>query len=144
MSNSPGLIQALIQKMDWHGQRQKVLADNIANADTPDYQPKDLVPMDFKAVLKDSSTRSSAKSAGGRILTTNPVHIGAQSGPAHADAKSRTQKKVYEVAPAGNAVVLEEQMLKVSENVMDYEMTSNTYRKFMTLLRTALGRGGQG
>ncbi|MHA1152522.1 MAG: flagellar basal body protein, partial [Alphaproteobacteria bacterium] len=38
--------------MEWLSQRQKVLADNIANADTPNYQPRDLNPSEFQRILR--------------------------------------------------------------------------------------------
>ena len=44
---------AMAQKtMDWLAKRQEVLAQNIANANTPKYQPSDLAPLDFKNLLE--------------------------------------------------------------------------------------------
>ncbi|MBT7747468.1 MAG: flagellar basal-body rod protein FlgB, partial [Alphaproteobacteria bacterium] len=51
------------------------------------------------------------------------------------------QKDVYETSPDGNSVVLEQQLMKVTETKMDYELMTNLYRKHMGMLRTALGRG---
>ena len=49
-----GLLKAIGAKLDYLGQRHKVIAENIANADTPGYKPKDLTPVDFGSVLKRS------------------------------------------------------------------------------------------
>ena len=46
------LFQRLTERMGWLGAREKVIAENIANADTPGYQPKDVVPLDFEQHLK--------------------------------------------------------------------------------------------
>jgi flagellar basal-body rod protein FlgB len=41
------LFKAMSQRMSWLGERQKTLAQNVANADTPKYLAKDLKPMSF-------------------------------------------------------------------------------------------------
>ena len=51
------------------------------------------------------------------------------------------QKETYEVAPSGNAVIIEEQLLKAGQNVMDYNLMVNVYQKQVSMLRTALGTG---
>ena len=120
--------------MAWLGQRQSVLARNIANADTPDYRPQDLKEGPFARALRRTPR-------GVRPEATHPMHLkGAslKSGAAGAD----DQKRTYEVAPSGNSVVLEEQMIKVGQTQMDYQMLSNLYRRHMEMMRTALGRGG--
>ena len=119
--------------MDWLGQRQSVLAQNIANADTPDYVPQDLMGSDFVRKLQ-------ARQAALAQAATHPNHLRAALGP-EGPAKSGDQKRTYEVAPSGNAVVLEEQMIKVGETQMNYQMLSNLYRRHMNMMRAALGRG---
>ena len=52
------------------------------------------------------------------------------------------QKHPYETKPDGNAVVVEEQMLKVNQNAMDQNTIVNLYRKQIGLLKTAIGRSG--
>src|SRR3546814_14076552 len=52
MDGKPGLFSLLGKRMDWLGQRQKVLAQNIANADTPDYVPRDLKPQEFRRMVE--------------------------------------------------------------------------------------------
>ena len=51
-------------------------------------------------------------------------------------------RKPYEVAPTGNSVVLEEQVLKVSETAGDHRLMTNLYRKHIAMFKMALGRGG--
>ena len=60
-----------------------------------------------------------------------------ESGSAKADPNDG-----YEVTPDANSVVLEEQMMKVTENQMDYQTVASLYTKGLGLIRTALSRGG--
>ena len=127
-----GLFKALGAKMEYLSQRQRIISQNIANADTPGYRPQDLKPVDFSAVLKGVSG-----SKGVQMVATNPMHVGASSEvPA---AKSGKQKTVYEVAPDGNAVIMEEQMLKSGQTVMDYNLVTGLYQKNVRMIKLALG-----
>ena len=71
---------------------------------------------------------------------TNPMHSAgtlAQAQP----YRVMGDRKTYDSSIDGNKVVLEEQMLKVSSTRRDYEMSMNLFRKHLTMLRTALGKG---
>ena len=35
-------------RMQWHQERQRLLAENVANADTPNYRARDLAPPEFR------------------------------------------------------------------------------------------------
>lgn len=134
-------MNALMQKMAWLDSRQKVLAQNIANADTPGYQPQDLQQLQFKELLESSTSKLSlgASSVPPPSLTaTNPGHLGLQGRTAGKAFTERDQKSPYEVAPAGNAVVLEEQLLKMNQNVADHSFVSNLYQKNIFMLKAAL------
>ncbi len=50
------------------------------------------------------------------------------------------QTGTYETAPSGNAVVLEEQLMKVSQTVMDHRITAALYAKHLGMIRMVLGR----
>ena len=47
--SEPSLIAALKTKMRWHEVRQGVLAENVANASTPNFRGQDLEPLDLSA-----------------------------------------------------------------------------------------------
>lgn len=128
------MLGFLKSKMNWHQARQKLLAGNIANADTPRYQPLDLKPFD------PAAPRAAASTAFATALT-HARHIGTVSTTSHATPGTQLSKN-WEVTPGGNAVVLEEQMLKVAENQFDFQMASMLYSKSLGLLRSALGRRG--
>lgn len=130
-----GLFKALGAKMNYLDQRQRVISQNIANADTPGYQPKDLLPVDFSRVMKKVTN-----SANVTPETTNSLHMPANNKVA--DPKNREQRTVYEEAPVGNAVILEEQMVNSNKNQIDYNLMTNLYQKNVNMIRTALGRNG--
>jgi len=129
-----GLFKAIAAKMGFLDKRQSVVAQNVANADTPAYQARDLVPVDFSSVLKAATgdTRSV------QMQTSHPMHMPVAY--ELANPKNREQKFTYEVAPAGNAVILEEQMLKASETTLDYNLMTSLYQKNIAMLRMAIGQ----
>ena len=135
MDAKPNLFNLMTRRMAWLGQRQQVLAQNIANADTPNYVPYDLKEGRFAKLL-------APKLQAVRMAATQPAHI-AKAPPGGGDAyRPKEQAEVYEIAPSGNAVTLEEQLVKVQETQLDYQTMTNLYRKHMNMIRIALGRGG--
>ncbi|MCB1783237.1 MAG: flagellar basal body rod protein FlgB [Alphaproteobacteria bacterium] len=135
-----GLFKAIGAKMDFLSQRQSVLARNVANADTNGYKPLDLKEPDFSTYLKKETAGSAGTSVTPvAIASTDDQHIGATGNTVTLGQKK--QKDVYETAPAGNAVILEEQLMKAGKNVMDYNLMVNLYQKQVGMLRTALDAG---
>jgi flagellar basal-body rod protein FlgB len=131
------LMQAAIKKMHWHEARQKVLSQNISNADTPGYKPQDVAPLDFKEMLESSASKLPHSAA--HLTTTNPKHLtigGGMAGSSGSTAKD--QKNPYETSPSGNSVVLEEQLLKMNENFTDHRLTTTIYQKNIDMLKASL------
>jgi len=128
MLDNIGLMKGIGGKMNWLNQRQGVLSQNIANADTPSYRARDLEKVDFGAVMDAVSNRPRISKA-----TTNAGHIGAN--PQVGDADARKSKDVYEIAPGDNAVVIEEQLIKAQKTQADYSMITNLYRKNIGMIR---------
>lgn len=124
------LFQALTEKMRWHQARQGVLAENIANADTPNYIERDLAGFSFGDELKSSATLSTSM--------TSPMHISASSGGLGGFGD---ESSPFEITPSGNGVTLEDEMMKVSGNDMDYQAVTALYTRSLRLLKTAIGRG---
>jgi len=117
-------------KLRWHEQRQSVLAENVANADTPGFQGRDL------AAFKPEDTASPRKPTMAVSRTDGRHLVGFAAtggGPALAGADRKA-----EVTPRGNAVVLEDEMMKVAGNQMDFQAASTLYERGMRLLRTAV------
>lgn len=118
-------------RMDWVAKRQEVLAENIANANTPKFVPSDLKSFDFKSVLNDSAPTVQVK-------VTSPMHVQ----PVMTDPQTVIKdRKDFESSADGNAVILEEQMAKVGEAKSAYDTAASLFQKQFKMLRTALGKG---
>ena len=135
MDGKLSIFDVLARRMAWLGQREQILAQNVANADTPDYVPQDLKHGPFARLL-------ARRLAPVEPAVTHPSHLRGARGRAERPAESEDQRERFETAPSGNAVVLEEQLIKVAETQMDYQTMTNLYRKHMQMIRMALGRGG--
>ncbi len=127
------IFSMLRTRMQWHQERQRVLAENVSNADTPKFRPKDLKPLDFGPHAQAAGQR------GGQVAlaSTNPAHI---TGSAGSSAFAIDRPTKYDVRPAGNAVNVEDEMMKVASNQMDYQAAISLYSRSMGLFRTALGK----
>ena len=135
------LFKLVGQRMNWLNQRQQVLAQNIANSDTPNFRPSDLKPGNFKALVR-AATGTGIGIGYIEPVRTNEAHMG-EGGAVDGVFTARKQKEVYETNLSGNAVVLEEQLIKVGETDMDYQLAANVYRKYVGMFRLAFGRGGR-
>jgi flagellar basal-body rod protein FlgB len=126
-------LSVLRTKMQWHQERQRVLSENVSNSDTPNFRPRDLVEPKF-----DTPGSSSAGPMGSlAMMKTSTSHIAtSDSGPSFA----QNSKAGFETRPAGNAVNLEDEMLKVSANQMDYAAVTSLYSRSLHLLKTAIGK----
>jgi len=120
------ILSTLKSKLKWHQARQTVLAQNIANANTPNYQPRDL-----KRV-----------SMGVSAMKTNAGHLSMANFSIGGDVNGFKAEKSadWETTPNGNAVSLEDQMIKVTENQMEYQAATTLYSRSLGLLRLAVGK----
>ncbi len=125
------LMAATKKRLSWLAQRQEVLAQNVANADTPGYRPKDLKEFGFRELVRREATQVN-------MSTTGPDHLGGRRRRIR-DFATETERRPFETAPAGNAVVLEEQMAKVNETQLAHKLTTELYRKHLGLFRAAVG-----
>jgi len=121
-------------KMRWLSARQGVLAQNVANADTPKYRPHDLKEIDLRKPDAAAPFRV-------ELTRTNEAHL-ARTGEKQ-DFRTGRQDETYETLPTGNSVVLEEQLMKVAQNKHDYELMTQRYRKHVQMFRIALGRNSE-
>jgi len=124
------ILSMLRTKMEWHQTRQRILAENVANADSPAFRPRDLTAPNFEREMEPSSPVT--------LVRTESNHIaGADS------ASSPFRNKAagpYEIRPTGNAVSLEEEMMKVAANQMDFQAATTLYTHSLNLIKTALGK----
>lgn len=130
-----GLFQAMNAKMNYLAQRQNVIAQNVANADTPGYVSQDLNKVDFSRMVEQISAPKNKPHVS--LETSNAGHL--LPGGDVANPKEMKNRKPFEVSPDGNAVILEEQTVKSSETQMSYDLMLNLYRNNVEMIQTSLG-----
>ena len=105
------------------------MAENVANADTPGFKPKE---------LKAPGLAPARGAVAVSVERTNAAHLSLAAARPGEDAVLAAR---FEVTPSGNAVSLEDEMMKVSQNQSDYQLAASLYQKSLQMLRTAVGRG---
>jgi flagellar basal-body rod protein FlgB len=128
MAESLPILSALKGRMQWHQTRQKLLAENVANSDTPKFKPNDLIPFADSLSGKGSAA----------LIRTQPMHLASVDDGSGAFPGKDGRR--FETVPSGNAVNLEEEMTKVAENQMEFQTAVTLYQRSLGYLRTALGR----
>lgn len=129
------ILSMLHTKMNWNQERQKVLAENVANSDTPNYRERDLKPVQFP----DPTTVQAKPVQQVSLVQTEAGHIAGMSmGDSGFDT---TRKGSFQVSPTGNSVSLEDQMMKVASNQVDYQAATALYARSLHLLKIGLGKG---
>jgi|APTNR8051073442_1049403.scaffolds.fasta_scaffold00609_13 flagellar basal-body rod protein FlgB len=118
-------LPLLKQRMAFLEARQTVLSENIANADTPGFTPRDIVPPGAGASL--ALTASDAR------------HLGSD---ASASQMARRGAGRFETRPRGSAVSLEEEMLRIAEVQIEHNTLASLYQRSLASLKTAIGRKG--
>lgn len=126
------VFSALTDKMRWHQTRQGLLAENVANAETPGYRGRDLKQYDF------ADRQGAMASSAVVTMATQPMHFSVSSGGAGGFDAQRMAN--FEITPEGNGVTLEDEMMKVTTNMMDYQAATSLYQKSVRILRVALGK----
>ena len=131
------LLSQIKGRLTWLDARQRVVAQNVANSDTPGYVARDLrAPTDFAAALRDGG--------GLRMAQTSAAHMPI-GGPNGAPVARFTSEKTpdSETTLDGNSVVVEEQMLKMAESRMAYDAAIGLYTKSMAMITLAAKAPGR-
>jgi len=123
------LFKMISTRLSYLGERQKVLSQNIANADTPNYQARDLKPLNFKDQIRHEMTM------------VTPVMTQANHLPPVTPSEPfsiQQIKRPYETSLDKNGVVLEEQAQKMSATMGDYTTATTLYRKYLGMFKLVL------
>lgn len=123
------LFEALTKRMAWLSERQSVLAENVANADTPGYVAHDLRQPDFRQILSQSTSQVA-------LVTTQPGHISAKRDLTEIELQESEQGD----GSSGRHASIEQEMMKVSQTANDYALAATLYRANLGLVKTVLGR----
>ncbi|MFV0623357.1 flagellar basal body protein [Sphingomonas sp. ac-8] len=140
MSNVPSLMAGIGREMKHLAERQRVIAQNIANSETPGFKSREVEAPDFGDLLNQQNQGGTPHVARPRVqITSGMASLGAS--PIGAGSVI-LDKDISETKPDGNNVTLEDQLLRMSQVQADFTAMTNLYRKQQSLLKTALGRGG--
>jgi flagellar basal-body rod protein FlgB len=121
-----GIFSLAERRLAWVDQRQAVLAQNVANASTPDFQPSDLPS--FASTLDQFSTMA--------LATPQPGDLpGAAGGPLQPVQENEAH------GPDGNGVALDTQLTRIAGTETTQSLVTSIYKKYMTLFGQALGQG---
>ena len=132
------LMNAISKRMDWLTNKQQVISQNVANANTPGYRSKVLEAPDFHGLVE--STMVAGKGGKTSMTRTHAGHIGKGGGVTMEAGRAKEDDRATESTPTGNNVVIEDQMMDMAKTQMEYNTMINLYRKQVGLLRTALGK----
>jgi len=123
--------------MGYHNARQRTIAENVANANTPGYTPSDIPRSEFERVLAGQQSAAS-----GGLKTTHERHYGGASASSSRTFTTQASPD-SETTVNGNSVVIEEQMVRANENRMQFETALSLYQKSLNLIRLAGRPAGQ-
>lgn len=125
------LFSKFLQRMNWLGERQKVLAQNVANVDTPGFKARDVVPFAFTPPGASGGARV-------EMAQSNPAHSG---GSETSRSRGVAALRKPETTLSGNTVKLDHELMKSADTAMDYQLVTSLYRKQIGMLRSVLARG---
>ncbi|HEY2357932.1 MAG TPA: flagellar basal body rod protein FlgB [Phenylobacterium sp.] len=130
------IFSMLRSRMGYLSEKQRVISENVANASTPGYSPHDLKAFSFQAQVQ-------AAAGPGSMAVTQPGHMmppGARRGVNVKPVKTKDSETTMD----GNSVVLEEEMLKLTDARMDYDAAVGFYQKSLDILKIAIRKPGAG
>lgn len=109
--------------------RQATIASNVANANTPDYKARDVLP--FAEVM---ARTASVGSFG--LATTASSHLGAEIAPTV--TKSVKGSDAWDALSTSSSVSLEQEMLKAGEVSRDHQLNTGIVKAFHRMLMASV------
>jgi flagellar basal-body rod protein FlgB len=137
------LLAMLKSRLGYLSDRQRVIAENVANADTPGYQARDVKPFSFHAQVQAASGLGGGAAAApaGTMAVTQPGHMRPKSSNGTFQvAKTPDSEETMD----GNGVVLEDEMVKLTDTRMDYDAAVGLYQQSLGMLKMAIRKPGSG
>ncbi|MEZ5772053.1 MAG: FlgB family protein [Defluviimonas denitrificans] len=107
-------------------QRQALIAENVANADTPGYRARDIP--DFRESYLSASPFGMNRTREGHLGTPEPPFAG------------QVETQTAQMSPNGNSVSLETEMVKAADTQREHDLALAVYGKSLDILRASLGR----
>lgn len=138
--STPTIITEIAREMKHLAERQRVVAQNIANSETPRFKAREVTTPDFGALLAQQGATGRTQVQRPQVeLTAGMTALGARR---PRGGSIVLDHDVTETKPDGNNVTLEDQLLKMGQIQADFAAMTNLYRKQQALLKTALGKNG--
>jgi flagellar basal-body rod protein FlgB len=115
------------QRLAWVDKRQSLLAQNISNVDTPAFAGRDMLP--FEQALAQTGFEVT-------MTQTSPADLPGTAAPLDPTSVALSG----DLAPDGNNVSLDDQLVRLADTDSTHELVTNLYSKYLGLFRTALDR----
>ncbi len=113
------------QRAEWLSQRQAVVAENVANVNTPGYRAKDVSA--FSSVLETTSLQ---------LAGSSPAHLVASAGRDF--GIDETRQTPWDITHSGNSVSLEQEMMKAGEVSRDFALDTSIAKAFHRMYLSTL------
>ena len=131
MLNDISVLGMIQRGMGWMSRNHDVIANNIANADTPNFKAKELKPLNFGSIQREQvGGVEMALTARGHMVGTKPSSLG----------NVRVDRDPYEISATGNSVNLQEQGVKIARNDMDFQLATTLYSKSVGMVRAVISQ----
>ncbi len=137
--NKIPLMNAIASRLSWLSQKQEVISQNVANANTPGYLARTVDEPRFSDILNSSTQRPVKTTQNQTMRKTNSKHMSLGSSPSGNKPNIVVDKNASSSSTNGNTVVLEEQVMEMAKTQLEYSTTINLYRRHMGLIKSALG-----
>lgn len=127
-----GIIALASKQAEWLTVRQSVVADNVANVNTPNFRTKDV--NSFDDVLASQSSNGSAMS----LVTTNARHMNINDS-SH-DGIAVSEQSGLAVSSSGNSVQIAHEMMKASQIRQEYDLNTGLVKALNSMMMTTIGK----
>lgn len=132
-----GSLQAVERTIQFTGQRQRMLVNNVANLSTPHYRPTDVRPRQFQAVLQDAidHRRHSTRPSHGQLSFRDSTDIRFKPSGMSLHPDALNDNILFHDR---NNRDLDRTMQAIAENTLMHRAAVNLMRNQVDLLRTAI------
>ncbi len=133
----PDTLNFLEKSLDLRTRKQRVLATDIANADTPNFQSFDVL---VEEALQKA--RKDGEEDGFRLVTTNPRHMALDEAPFPEPMVRVQQADSYSLKTDGNTVDVDREMGKLAKNQIMYNTSVEIISRELRRLKNVI-KGGK-
>jgi flagellar basal-body rod protein FlgB len=126
------VVNKLVADLDIKVLRSKLIASNIANVDTPKYKAKDLM---FHRIMEENM-----ENGGMKLKQTHVKHMTSEMTGSAGSSSNEIVESPNPGRPDGNNVNIDEEMLKLTENNIQYNVSVQLLSKRLRQIYDAIDR----